>query len=197
MTDEYESGDPYDVTWTAFHTRRLMETLDLVNSFARSGDRILDVGCGRGHITDYIRSLNPDCQVLGLDRSRVAIRYAGEHYPSTEFICSADMPVVLGEFDIVVMNNVIEHVTDPVTLMRSVPLRSGGHIIVSTPSRFRFSNILRLLRRRGLVKMSDNHVLEYTAGQVRELMEWAGYAVDSPELWPTLRQTMFFTGERK
>ena len=175
--DEYQSGDPYKVEWAPFHAVRRDITLKLAQKCIRTGNRVIDIGCGRGHITDLLRRVLPDCLVIGLDRSREAIRYATEYYPDTGFICTSDFPAEIGEFNLAILGNVIEHIPDPIALLRSIPLVAGGYVIISTPSRFRLANILRAICYRPLAFMSPYHLTEYTPGQVEEILRASGYAV--------------------
>ena len=52
--------------------------LELLN--AQSGERILDVGCGTGHLTAQIAETG--ALVTGIDRSPEMIRQAQEKYPN-------------------------------------------------------------------------------------------------------------------
>src|SRR5271165_1641597 len=50
---------------------------------AKSGERILDVGCGTGHLTAKIATNG--AQVTGVDRSAEMIQEAREAYPALRF----------------------------------------------------------------------------------------------------------------
>ncbi|NOZ25652.1 MAG: class I SAM-dependent methyltransferase [Nitrospirae bacterium] len=186
-SDEYSGGDPYEVEanmegW--FHTQRIDSTLYLLRAAldeGRTAPRILDIGCGQGHITAAIRERFPEAEISGLDSSLTAVRYAVKRFPGIDF-CVADAcdPPYSGEyFDVVVCNNVWEHVPAPLLMLKAAGrvLKSRGFLIVSTPSRYRFSNILRVLRGRRAVLMSPHHVTEYTVGQVVEQLRWGGFEV--------------------
>jgi len=58
-----------------------------VNNFASAASNssgiALDVGCGPGHITDYLTNLGVD--VIGYDFSATMIAYARAHYPTSSF----------------------------------------------------------------------------------------------------------------
>jgi SAM-dependent methyltransferase len=86
-------------------------------------------------------------------------------------------PYAPGSFDLVLCSNLWEHVPDPLRLLARVRLvlKPGGFLALSTPSRFRTENVVRLLTGRSLDMMSRYHVTEYSAGQVREQLAFGGF----------------------
>jgi len=186
--DEYLESDPYSVKQnidSSFHQRRIDLTVELVQEAliqcSDSEPQILDIGCGQGHITDRIRQALPGTQLSGMDYSISAIDYAHKHFPEIEFIVADayEIPYETGFFDVVVCNNIWEHVPDPLFLLNSIKrvLKPGGHIVISTPSRYRLNNLLNVLRGRPVHLMSKYHVTEYTVGQVKEQLAYGGFEV--------------------
>ncbi len=187
-SDEYADSDPYSVEENRendFHQRRIDTTVALAKEAIKniSGSvRLLDIGCGQGHVTKAIADALDDVEVSGFDYSVSAIEYAHQHYPDIDF-CVADAyapPYPPDYFDVVVCNNLWEHVPDPLRLLSKISacLRNGGALIVSTPSRYRVSNLLRSILGRPLVFMSEHHVTEYSVGQVVEQLRFGGFAVE-------------------
>lgn len=186
-SDEYAESDPYKVEESidsAFHTRRFELTIDMIESIVSSGTqqlRILDIGCGEGHITEAIRQKIPGSNVTGLDYSISAIKYAHRNFPNIEFVVgdAYNCPYPDGYFDAVVCNNLWEHVPDPLYLLSVVRrvVKPGGHIVISTPSRYRLGNLFRVLRGKKVAFMSHHHVTEYSVGQVKEQLKYGGFAV--------------------
>ncbi len=183
--DEYKESDPYTVELnyeSDFHQRRIQCTLDLITQVANHLPdklRILDLGCGQGHITSKIHTNFPNSEVLGLDYSVSAIEYAVTHYPNIEFAVgnAYNLPYSENYFDIVVCNNIWEHVPDPLRLLDEIKrvIKPERYLIVSTPSRYRFGNLVRVLLGKRVVFMSKHHVTEYSVGQVVEQMEFGGF----------------------
>ncbi len=186
-SDEYADSDPYTVKHkidSEFHKRRIELTIDLVReaiSPRQSTPQILDLGCGQGHITERIRQALSGVRVTGLDYSVSAIEYAHEHFPEIDFAVgdAYDSPYVKGFFDVVVCNNIWEHVPDPLFLLSKIKrtVKPGGHLIISTPSRYRIGNIKRILMGKPVAFMSRHHVTEYTVGQVKEQLAFGGFEV--------------------
>jgi 2-polyprenyl-3-methyl-5-hydroxy-6-metoxy-1,4-benzoquinol methylase len=112
--------------------------LDLIGAHVPEG-RLLDVGCGHGLLLDEAR--NRGYATVGLELSREAARHARETFgldvrevPLEGFTegRNGDAP---GEFDVVVLADVIEHLDDPVDAIdRCVRLlKPGGALCVVTP----------------------------------------------------------------
>ena len=185
--DEYGETDPYTVEQNIesdFHTRRIELTIDLVReavSLTHYTPQILDLGCGQGHITEMIRQAIEGAELTGLDYSISAIKYAHVHFPKIDFAVgdAYDSPYSCGFFDVVVCNNLWEHVPDPLFLLSRIKrnIKPGGYLIVSTPSRYRIGNLVRILRGKPVVFMSQHHVTEYTIGQVKEQLAYGGFEV--------------------
>jgi SAM-dependent methyltransferase len=174
--DEYSDGDPYEVHRSLnneFHQRRIQSTLHLLSSgIGESNERpkILD---------NAIKERYPDARISGLDYSFSAINFAVRNFSGIDFcLASAYTPPYSKEyFDIVVCNNLWEHVPDPLRLLEriNVILKEKGHLIISTPSRYRLSNLLNVLRGRSVVHISPRHVPEYQVGPVIEQLKWGGF----------------------
>jgi 2-polyprenyl-3-methyl-5-hydroxy-6-metoxy-1,4-benzoquinol methylase len=154
----------------------------------RPGSRVLDVGCGDGHIARALRKKG--CYVVGADSHRSA---------RAESICQryhvADLeqpdwaPSELG-FDHVLFADVLEHLRDPSILRRSRDwLAPGGRVIASTGNvALWFVRLLLLFGRfsyapRGI--LDETHVHLYTRESFRTLFEKSGFAI-SQEDWTVI-----------
>lgn len=185
QSDEYKKSDPYTVeeNFTSdFHQRRIECTLDLIGKAlgsSRQPLKILDLGCGKGLITSKILQEFPDIEISGLDYSVSAIVYAVDHFPGIDFVVANvyECPYVENYFDVVVCNNLWEHVPDPLVLLSKIHkiLRPQGFLIISTPSRYRLENLIRVLRGKPIVFMSKQHIMEYSVGQVLEQLRHGGF----------------------
>lgn len=186
-SDEYQESDPYSVEEridSDFHVRRKICTLQLMKeAMAETIDipRILDIGCGQGHITAAIQREFTNAEVSAIDYSISAIKYAVGNFQHIDFAVgnAYNLPYAKAYFDVVICNNLWEHVSDPLVLLRGIThvLKPSGFLIISTPSRYRFGNLLRVLQGKPVVFMSSHHVTEYSVGQVIEQLHYGGYRV--------------------
>jgi len=95
---------------------------------------ICDLGCGNGHITGRLAKLG--YQVTGVDASASGIAIARHAYPNVEFVeALIDGALRVGEFDLVVSSDVIEHMYRPSDLLAAAcaALKPGGQILLGTP----------------------------------------------------------------
>ena len=74
-------------------------------------------------------------------------------------------------------NNLWEHLSDPMLLLSRIKqiIKPGGHLILSTPNRYRLRNLGRILSGKPVIFMSPHHVTEYTIGQVQEQLAYGGF----------------------
>lgn len=189
--DEYSNGDPYHVEDglnSTFQRQRKDLTLKLVAralSVVGGKSRILDVACGKGYITQAIHEANPECEVYGFDLSVSAVRWAAEKHPDLVLaVADAESPPYPAEFfDCIVCNNIWEHIENPIRLLSLLArsLKKDGCIIVSTPSRYRLNNLLRVLIGKPVAFASSQHVTEYSVGQMFKLFRYAGFRVELME----------------
>jgi SAM-dependent methyltransferase len=112
--------------------RRLLERIERV----RPGGRLLDVGCGHGLLVDEARRRGWD--VRGLEVSSSAAGYARDvlGLDVREEPVEALDPSRDGPFDAIVLADVIEHLDDPVAVVRSCAALlavDGGVLCVVTP----------------------------------------------------------------
>lgn len=187
VSDEYAQSDPYSVELNIqsdFHQIRIKSTLELIKGCIENHNnkyKILDLGCGQGHITARIKDSYPNTEVSGLDYSVSAINYANEKFSSIDFIVgnAYKMPYSENYFDIVVCNNMWEHVPDPLYLLKKISkiLKPSGFLIISTPSRYRLANLIRVMMGKPVTFMSQNHVTEYSVGQVIEQLSYGNYTI--------------------
>jgi len=106
----------------------------------RPGARILDVGSGLGYLTYALAKSGHD--VTGIDISTVAVANANQRYgPYYQEADLADWSVrKAGEFDLVVMAELLEHIPDPAGFLDLTVklLRPGGRLVVTTPNKSYF-----------------------------------------------------------
>ena len=76
----------------------------------RSGDRILDVGCGKGFLLYDFTQAVPGVEVRGIDVSQYAIDHAKEEVRDRLSVCNArKLPFADGSFDLVVSINTLHN----------------------------------------------------------------------------------------
>jgi 2-polyprenyl-3-methyl-5-hydroxy-6-metoxy-1,4-benzoquinol methylase len=141
----------------------------------------LDIGCGEGLLCGELAAAGWK-SVSGLDISTSRILRARAAHPHVMFY---DVPVertgmAQESQDLIVMDNVIEHVPDPLGFIRSLKrwLRTGGRLVLITPNMR--SGHFRLLGRRWTPELAPHvHDFLFTPRSICRLLDDAGYEVET------------------
>jgi len=152
-------------TINEWKNRRHEAILALVKKLSLDGAKILDVGCGPGH---YTKKLSNFGKVTGLDLSEEAIKVAKSKYSRIQFIAGNlyDYPFPADAFDIVVAQEVFDHVEDQTAFLNRVErlLKPQGYLILSCTNRF-------VLVRGGFPDLGPDHIKKYlTKKELRDLL---------------------------
>ena len=130
------------------------------------GERILDLGCGTGHLTAHIAETG--AEVVGTDSSDDMVRVASQNYPSIHFEVADARSLPYGaEFDAVFSNAVLHWIRPPEAVIESVwcALRPGGRFVAE----FGGANNIRAIMN--------------AVGQALEALEKRGAAVYKPDMY--------------
>jgi ubiquinone/menaquinone biosynthesis C-methylase UbiE len=107
------------------YEHRQKRLVDLISPHLRSGDRILDVGCGFGHLGRAVMDSVPGVRVEGIE----SVRRGGELIPITEYE-GTRMPWTDATFDAVILADVLHHDHDQERLLREAARVSKRLVIV-------------------------------------------------------------------
>jgi 2-polyprenyl-3-methyl-5-hydroxy-6-metoxy-1,4-benzoquinol methylase len=118
--------------WRSGQDRRLTQIRQYVTLENRS---ILDIGCGLGMYVDKFRRFSDD--VHGVDVDPEKIVQASQWLPNLQVAPAEHLPYEDSRFDVILLNEVIEHVDDDLLTIREAYrcLKPGGHIIIYAPNR--------------------------------------------------------------
>lgn len=97
--------------------------------------RVLDVGCGTGHMAQWLSIRGHS--VAGLDARPEGLRAMRRARPEADLVQAeaAHLPLADASFDVVLMLDVLEHVDDAASLKQvHRVLRPGGWVILSVPA---------------------------------------------------------------
>lgn len=137
--------------------------------------RVLDVGCGFGQSLGYHTARG--CDVYGVEADE-NIKRVAEKFGYKVHVGLFDDSIYEAEFfDYVTMDQVIEHVTDPLSTLRGVAriLKPGGTAILSTPNAGGWG--AKLFGRRWINWHTPYHMQFFSRHSMRLAAEQAGLVV--------------------
>lgn len=194
------------------HTR-LKRIMELVGK--ESGRRVLDIGCARGYVGSRIKSLNN--YVLGIDISEMAIKEASNVLDKAiAFNLEEKWPDLGDVFDLAILPEIVEHVFDPVRVLKKVShnLNPDGCVIITTPNILLWTNRIKFLF--GNFKYTDQglmdfgHIRFFTYEYLKSVLEDSGFKIVEEKhiifpgkltkilkLWPSMFATQFIVKAKK
>lgn len=170
---EYMGHHPANYETTPLIERRLARLVDALEPF-RSSDRLLEVGAGGGGFARvatargwnvYATEISPSCA----ERLR---KTHGERLFEGDL---ADVPFEPGTFDVVVMMEVVEHLSDPASYLRAAwrLLHPDGCVFLTTP------NLRGVSGRHWGYRwhiISEEHLTYFDSRSIEKLLTTAGFS---------------------
>lgn len=188
---------------------RAFASLRAVNSFrvalltswlerAAAGLVVVDLGCGGGLLAAPLAKAG--AQVVGVDLARQALAECRVAGGERTLAVAGDLlapPLADGCADLVLLADVLEHVTDPAAAVRAAArlLRIGGSLFVNTIARTRRSRWLAIALAEGLgfvprgthtwsLFVQPDELDRYARAAALQLQQRCG---ESPRWWASLR----------
>jgi len=159
---------------------------DLINLLSpKKGERILDLGCGTGHLTDLIAKSG--AEVTGIDKSPEMIYEAKNHYPNIKFgvedACDFNFS---NQFDAVFSNAVLHWIKDPEKVLICIydSLKKGGRFVGEFGGKNNINRVETALRKEllnaGYKTNSEYDIWYYpSVAEFASLLEEIGFTVSS------------------
>jgi len=110
--------------------------LELIRRYVELEDKdILDIGCGIGTYVAKLRLFSD--RVWGVDIDPEKVAQASQKLPGIQAASAENLPFDDHSFDVVLLNEVIEHVADDRAALREAcrVLRPGGKMVIFAPNR--------------------------------------------------------------
>jgi SAM-dependent methyltransferase len=150
-----------------------VEQSDLFALEYQKGD-ILDVGCGTGRLYKLLKERGWNGQYIGLDIKK----HEDYAYPDDiKLIISDAFVIPFPEVDTVVLNNILEHVDDPVTLLSKAIDASRENVLINVPKRneemwtyciAEFHQLDKTHKHCGFSKEEIYNIVDLSGGKIRE-----------------------------
>ncbi|HUL15794.1 MAG TPA: methyltransferase domain-containing protein [Terriglobales bacterium] len=114
----------------------------------KAGERILDIGCGTGHLTAEIATSG--AEVVGIDRSEEMIAEARKKFPELRFeVKDAKELEFAEEFDAVFSNATLHWIGEPERVIEGIAraLRPGGRFVAEFGGEGNIAKLIAALHR--------------------------------------------------
>jgi ubiquinone/menaquinone biosynthesis C-methylase UbiE len=150
--------------------------------------RVLEVGCGEGHIAGWMRRRYAAGSLIALDLAPGMLVEARARYPGVEFGCASasELPFADGQFDLVLFLEVLEHLPDPRQALTEARRVCAGQLVASVP-REPVWQVLNLLRGAywGRMGNTPGHLQHWSRASFLQLLQesWVVRRVASPLPW--------------
>lgn len=173
----------------------------LIRSLLRPGQRVLDVGCGRGGVLEQIGAVVEF--PLGIDPDHTSlVEHRLPDLPRVTATADA-IPLVAASVDMVVCSWVLEHLTDPARVFAEITrvLRPGGVFVFLAPGAFSpaalLNRLLHPLQQRLVPRLygrteSDAFPVVYRANSRRRLDRLAAGAGLEPHTFRAVEDPTYF-----
>lgn len=151
----------------------------------RTGERVLDVGCGKGEVS-YDVAERTGATVVGIDVSSWALDIARTRHAHEriEYLQADALDYTPAEpVDVAILSNVLEHIAPRHELLSSLREQAGARRLLIRVPQLDRDWIVPLRRELGLPYFSDaTHELEYDPELLRRELEDAGWTMGEPML---------------
>ena len=167
-----DAEDPYYVEQAEERIENAGRLLDLVPR----GGRLLEIGAACGFL--LLAARERGFTVAGVEMSAWASEYARDRYGlDVRTGRLEDLALPSDSYDVVVMADTIEHLTDPRRTLREVRrvLATGGRLLLLTPDIGSLTARIAGTRWWGLL---DDHYFYFSRGTLARLLESEGFAVE-------------------
>jgi GT2 family glycosyltransferase/tetratricopeptide (TPR) repeat protein/2-polyprenyl-3-methyl-5-hydroxy-6-metoxy-1,4-benzoquinol methylase len=175
----------YDPSYFEFDRPELLERVP------RSARSVLEVGCGAGRLGATLKA-RQGCRITGLEFDAAAAAAARARLDEVhEGDCETmALPFGEGTFDAAICGDVLEHLRDPLALLRKLRgwLRPDGRVVASIPNVRHHTVVSALLAGHWTYEpaglLDRTHLRFFTRREIEKLLFRAGFDIESVAIVP-------------
>ncbi len=142
------------------------------------GEKIIDVGCGRGVILADL--ISNGYSASGCDISSETVTELVQNGYEA-FLCDLETEPLPGKYDVVLWLEVLQQVFDPIKVIGnfSGALYKNGYMIISVPNEFHIVSRLKMLFGKShLGHFEESHIRLFTPKRARQMFEKSEMKID-------------------
>lgn len=167
----YEKEAEIKEIWGGMREKVLAE--QILNVIPTDAKKILDVGCGSGYLLNNIKN-SFDRSVFGMDISHARVVSSANSLGSKLFFEGdvKNLPVKPGKFDLIVISEVLEHISDYEKTIIELLDKTKKYLIVTVPN----EQDTRLIEcpKCGYSHFLDGHINKFSLGQLLAIFRSIG-----------------------
>lgn len=177
--NHYDEGIKRNLFQKFWHSRRFKEVLEVTKP---TKGTVLDVGCHAGTFTERLLTKLETKEVYGVDISSSAINLAKKRIPYGHFEVAdaANLPFKNNFFDAVFCLEVLEHVDDPIKVLKEVKriLKTGGYAVFLVPSDNKLFKIVWFLWTFYYPVWKHAHVQSFKNSSLEDFIKSLGFKIE-------------------
>ena len=175
---DYLPDRPEDIgQWEAMMKPVVAESANLIVSRSKTGGRtILDIGCGYGFFLHQMKSRG--WQATGIEVSATGRQYARQKFGIHVFSEPLqNLSLAESAFDVVTLFYVIEHVFDPLDLLRRTHrvLKPGGLVLLRWPHTTPLVRMLGPLSKKLDLYHTPYHLYDFSPKTIATMLHLSGF----------------------
>lgn len=163
---------PYYLKHRKEDEQTFRDRLSLIEKYRKKG-KLLDIGCSIGTFMKVAKKSGWD--VYGIDINKKSIKYCKKLGFNAEV--KEIEKVKVKNFDVVIMNDLLEHVADPLRTLKIANklLKKDGLLFIATPNIDSF--LSKISGKRWLHMKPDEHIYYFTPKTIQAMLKKAGFKV--------------------
>ncbi len=186
-----EAEDPEYLSERAGIQATFDRIVDRIERYRRPPGTLLDIGCGPGLLLEIARERG--WTTLGIELSAWGVSQARSRGLDVRDVPLEHLDLADGSVDAVVIADVIEHVPDPLDMMRRVSalLSPGGVVFVTTPD---VGSLVARTLRRWWWSVLPNHIWLFSRDTLARLARDAGLQISEISTHPKTFSVSYYAG---